>query len=53
MLRTSAPGLLAAGYVRAGNSGQAAGAAADGIAAAFTAHQYLDSDRWPAPAAGS
>jgi thioredoxin reductase (NADPH) len=53
MLRTSAPGLLAAGYVRAGDSGQAAGAAADGIAAAFTAHQYLDSGRWPVPAAGS
>jgi len=51
MLRTSAPGLLAAGYVRAGNSGQAAGAAADGIAAAFAAHEYLDSGRWPVPAA--
>jgi thioredoxin reductase (NADPH) len=51
MLRASAPGLLAAGYARAGNSGQAAGAAADGIAAAFTAHEYLDSGRWPVPAA--
>ena len=30
-----------AGYVRAGNSGQAACAAADGIAAAIAAHQYL------------
>ena len=50
LLRASAPGLLAAGSVRAGSSGQAAGAAADGIAAAFTAHRHLDSGSWPAPA---
>jgi thioredoxin reductase (NADPH) len=47
MLRTSMSGLLGAGYVRAGNGGQAACAAADGISAALTAHQYLDSGRWP------
>jgi thioredoxin reductase (NADPH) len=52
-MRASAPGLLGAGYARAGGSGQAAGAAADGIAAAFSAHQYLESGRWPAPAASS
>jgi thioredoxin reductase (NADPH) len=50
MLRTPVPGLLAAGCVRAGSSGQAAGAGADGIAAAFTAHQYLNTGRWLAPA---
>lgn len=50
MLRTPVPGLLAAGCVRAGSSGQAACAAADGIAAAFTSHQYLNSGRWRAPA---
>jgi thioredoxin reductase (NADPH) len=50
MLRTSVPGLLGAGCVRAGSSGQAACAAADGIAAAFTAHQYLATGRWLAPA---
>ena len=50
LLCTAAPGLLAAGFVRVGNSGQAVGAAADGIAAAFTAHRYLDSRRWPVPA---
>jgi thioredoxin reductase (NADPH) len=53
MLRASRPGLLGAGYVRAGNSGQAACAAADGIAAAFTAHRYLDSGHWPLAAASS
>jgi thioredoxin reductase (NADPH) len=53
MLRTSNLGLLGAGYVRAGNSGQAACAAADGISAAFTAHQYLDSGRWPVQATTS
>lgn len=48
LLRTPQPGLFAAGVVRAGNSGQAASAAADGIAAAFSAAQYLDDRRWPA-----
>ena len=50
MLRTAVPGLLAAGCVRSGSSGQAAAAAADGIAAAFTAHGFLASGRWLAPA---
>lgn len=53
MLRGSSSGLLGAGFVRAGNSGQAACAAADGISAAFTAHQYLDTGRWPVQAATS
>lgn len=53
MLRTSLPGLLGAGYARAGNSGQAASAAADGIAAALAAHSYLDSGRWPVQPAPS
>ena len=50
MLSTSTPGLLAAGCVRSGSSGQAASAAADGVSAAFTAHRYLDIGRWPVPA---
>lgn len=41
MLRTSQAGVLAAGCARAASSGQAAGAAADGIAAAFTADRFL------------
>lgn len=51
LLRASRPGLLAAGCVRSGSCGQAAGAAADGMAAAFSAHTYLDSGRWPSPTA--
>jgi thioredoxin reductase (NADPH) len=50
MLRASKPGVLGAGYARAGTSGQAACAAGDGISAALTAHQYLDSGRWPVQA---
>jgi thioredoxin reductase (NADPH) len=42
-LRTAVPGLFAAGTARAGHSGQAADAVADGIAAAQAAHRYLDS----------
>jgi thioredoxin reductase (NADPH) len=53
MLQTSQPGLLAAGYVRAGNSGQAASAAGDGISAALAAHRYLDSGGWPVQQATS
>jgi thioredoxin reductase (NADPH) len=40
-LRTSRPGLLAAGIVRAGSAGQAAAAAGDGVAAALAAHRFL------------
>ncbi len=40
-LRTSAPGVFAAGSVRAGSSGQAAQAVEDGVAAANAAHDFL------------
>lgn len=42
-LCTTAPGLFAAGTARAGHSGQAADAVADGAAAAQSAHQFLES----------
>lgn len=45
-LRTSVKGLLAAGVVRAGTCGQAAGAAGDGAAAAVSADRYLRSAEW-------
>lgn len=45
-LRTARRGLLAAGVVRAGTSGQAAGAAGDGVAAAITADRYLREGTW-------
>jgi thioredoxin reductase (NADPH) len=47
-LRSPVPGLFGAGTARAANSGQAAGAAADGQAAAWAAHRYLDGEVWPA-----
>jgi thioredoxin reductase (NADPH) len=47
-LRSSARGVFAAGSVRAGTSGQAAGAVGDGALAAFAAHEYLASGEWPA-----
>jgi thioredoxin reductase (NADPH) len=40
-LRTTRPGLFAAGSVRADNAGQAVAAAGDGAAAALAAHEYL------------
>lgn len=46
-LRTPVPGLLAAGSARSGTSGQAAAAAADGMAAAWAAHRYLGGEAWP------
>lgn len=46
-LRSPVPGLLGAGNARGGNSGQAAAAAADGLAAAWAAHRYLGGERWP------
>lgn len=45
-LRTARQGLLAAGIVRAGTSGQAAGAAGDGVAAAIAADRYLREGIW-------
>ncbi len=46
-LRTALPGVLAAGSVRGGTSGQAAGASGDGTLAAFAAHEYLADGAWP------
>lgn len=49
-LRTSARGAFAAGTVRAGHDGQAAQAIADGIAAAESAHRFLQAGpdaSWP------
>jgi thioredoxin reductase (NADPH) len=46
-MRTELPGLFAAGIVRSDSSGQAAGAAGDGTAAAFAAHRYLTDGVWP------
>ncbi len=40
-MRTSLPGLFAAGTVRSGSAGRAASAAGDGTAAAVSADQYL------------
>jgi len=45
-LRSAVPGLLAAGCARAGTSGQAADARADGEAAAATAHRHLEGEPW-------
>lgn len=45
-LRTAARGLLAAGIVRAGTCGQAAGSAGDGATAAISADRYLRSAEW-------
>jgi thioredoxin reductase (NADPH) len=44
-LRTSQPGLFAAGTVRAGSAGRAASAAGDGAAAALSADRYLEGVR--------
>ncbi len=46
-LRSPVRGLLAAGNARAGACGQATGAAADGQAAAWAAHRFLENDAWP------
>ncbi|MCO5100917.1 MAG: NAD(P)/FAD-dependent oxidoreductase [Burkholderiaceae bacterium] len=45
-LRTARRGLFAAGIVRAGASGQAAGAAGDGVNAAIMADRYLRNGIW-------
>lgn len=49
-LRCPVAGLLAAGCARAGSDGQAAGAMADGAAAAAAAHRFLGGEPWPAAA---
>lgn len=47
-LRSPVRGLLAAGCARAGTSGQAVDARADGEAAAASAHRHLDGEPWSA-----
>lgn len=45
-MRTASRGLLAAGSVRSGTSGQAVGAAGDGATAAFAVDRYLSRQIW-------
>ncbi len=45
-MRTTLPGLLAAGTVRSGSAGRAAAAAGDGAVAALSADRYLREGRW-------
>jgi thioredoxin reductase (NADPH) len=45
-LRTELKGVYAAGMVRAGASGRAAGSAGDGAAAAIAAERYLTDGLW-------
>ncbi len=46
MLRTTAPGLLAAGQVRSGAAGRAVASAGDGAAAAQAADRFLRNGEW-------
>jgi thioredoxin reductase (NADPH) len=50
-MRTSLPGLFAAGTVRDGSECQAASSAGDGATAAKAAHRFLDDGVWPTPVA--
>ena len=45
-LRTSRPGLFAAGTVRSGSAGRAASAAGDGAAVALSVDRYLKDGKW-------
>jgi len=45
-MRTTLPGVFAAGTVRTGTAGRAAAAAGDGAAAAIAADAYLTSGSW-------
>src|SRR6188474_1480597 len=45
-MRSSVPGLFAAGTVRSGSAGRAASAAGDGAAAALSADRYLKDGSW-------
>ena len=45
-LRTTAPGVFAAGIVRSGAAGRAAAASGEGAAAAVAAHAYLAESVW-------
>jgi thioredoxin reductase (NADPH) len=47
-MRSSLPGLFAAGTVRSGSVGRAAAAAGDGATAAVSADQYLKDGKWRA-----
>jgi thioredoxin reductase (NADPH) len=46
-LRTSAPGIFAAGNLRSGNGWRAAAAMGDGASAAYAAHLYCANGEWP------
>jgi thioredoxin reductase (NADPH) len=46
-LRTTAPGVFAAGIVRSGAVGRAAAASGEGATAAVAAHAYLAESVWP------
>jgi thioredoxin reductase (NADPH) len=46
-MRTSLPGLLAAGDIRTDSAAQAITAAGDGATAALAAHRYLTDNYWP------
>lgn len=46
-MRTSLPGLFAAGTVRAGSAGRAAAASGDGAVAALAADEFLEAGEWP------
>ncbi len=52
-LRTSAPGVFAAGIVRSGAAGRAAAAAGDGATAAVAADSYLRHGGWPTELVGA
>jgi thioredoxin reductase (NADPH) len=47
-MRSAVPGVFAAGIVRRGAPGRAAGSAGDGATAAIAAHRYLNDGQWPA-----
>jgi thioredoxin reductase (NADPH) len=47
-MRSSLPGLFAAGTVRSGSAGRAAAAAGDGATAAVSADQYVKDGKWRA-----
>ncbi len=48
-MRTTLPGILAAGDVRADSSAQAVAVAGDGATAAVAAHRYLSTGAWTGP----
>lgn len=50
-MRTTEPGVLAAGDIRADSAAQAVAVAGDGATAAVTAHRFLAGERWPSAVA--